>query len=83
MLLAADGLPNTDIASRVGAVRQTVIDCRSRYAEHGIADLDEEARPSSAARGRPQSDHRGDLAPAAEEIQSAQPACWVIFASDR
>jgi transposase len=44
VLLAADGAPNTEIAVRVGAARQTVIDWRSRYAERGLAGLDDEAR---------------------------------------
>jgi transposase len=31
VLLAADGLPNAEIARRVGVTRQTVISWRSRY----------------------------------------------------
>jgi len=39
VLLAADGVSNTDIAQRVGVARQTVIDWRARYAMSGLAGL--------------------------------------------
>ena len=48
VLLAADGVSNTEIAARVGVSRQTVVSWRSRYIRRGIAGLHDEARP-----GRP------------------------------
>jgi transposase len=48
VLLAAEGLPNAEIARRVGASRQTVISWRSRYETGGIdalADLPRSGRP--------------------------------------
>ena len=48
VLLAADGVSNTEIAARVGVSRQTVVSWRARYARSGIAGLHDEARP-----GRP------------------------------
>jgi transposase len=48
LLLAAEGLPNAEIARRVGATRPTVIQWRNRYAAGGIGALDD--RPRS---GRP------------------------------
>ena len=48
VLLAADGVSNTEIAARVGVSRQTVVSWRARYARGGIAGLYDEARP-----GRP------------------------------
>ena len=48
VLLAADGVSNTEIAARVGVSRQTVVSWRARYARSGIAGLYDEARP-----GRP------------------------------
>jgi transposase len=48
VLLAADGVSNTEIAARVGVSRQTVVSWRSRYVRRGIAGLHDEARP-----GRP------------------------------
>lgn len=39
VLLAADGLPNTEIARRTGATRPTVLAWRNRYAEGGISAL--------------------------------------------
>jgi transposase/DNA-binding CsgD family transcriptional regulator len=48
VLLAADGVSNTEIAARVGVSRQTVVSWRSRYMRRGIVGLHDEARP-----GRP------------------------------
>ncbi|MDQ2837044.1 MAG: IS630 family transposase [Actinomycetota bacterium] len=48
VLLAADGVSNTEIARRVGVARQTVIDWRADYGCSGLAGLDD--RPRS---GRP------------------------------
>jgi len=48
VLLAAEGLPNAEIARRVGMVRPTVIQWRNRYVCGGIAalgDLDRSGRP--------------------------------------
>jgi transposase len=48
VLLAADGLPNAEIARRVGMTRQTVISWRARYEAGGIdalADLPRSGRP--------------------------------------
>jgi putative ATPase subunit of terminase (gpP-like) len=48
VFLAADGLPNTEIARRVGASRTTVIAWRNRYRHLGMDDLVDAERP-----GRP------------------------------
>src|SRR5918997_1209527 len=54
VLLAADGLPNVEIAARVGVSRPTVTGWRARYDRSGIAGLCDEARS-----GRPRRiDHR-------------------------
>ncbi|MDF5757173.1 helix-turn-helix domain-containing protein [Spongiactinospora sp. TRM90649] len=48
VLLAADGVPNTDIARRVGASRPTVALWRARYGEGGVdalRDADRAGRP--------------------------------------
>jgi transposase len=53
VLLAADGLSNTEIASRVGVSRPTVIGWRARYQQRGLAGLDDQPRS-----GRPRTvDH--------------------------
>jgi transposase len=58
VLLAAEGTSNTVIAERVGVTRQTVVTWRGRYAERGLAGLDDEPRS-----GRPrQVDHRAIVA---------------------
>ncbi|MEU1757375.1 IS630 family transposase [Micromonospora matsumotoense] len=48
VLLAAEGLPNAEIARRVGTTRQTVIAWRARYVTGGIEALADLPRP-----GRP------------------------------
>jgi transposase len=50
VLLAADGVSNTEIADRVGVSRPTVIDWRARFERNGIAGLDDGPRS-----GRPRS----------------------------
>ena len=44
VLLAAEGLPNAEIARRVGASRPTVICWRDRYTAGGIAALEDAER---------------------------------------
>ena len=48
VLLAAEGVPNAEIARRVGVSRPTVVGWRGRYRERGMAGLADEDRP-----GRP------------------------------
>jgi transposase len=58
ILLAADGVGNSEIAERVGGSRTTVIRWRDRYAEHGLAGLVDQERS-----GRPRElDHRAIVA---------------------
>lgn len=45
VLLAADGVPNTEIAARTGSSRPTVLKWRGRYVESGIDGLADEPRP--------------------------------------
>jgi hypothetical protein len=48
VLLAAEGLPNAEIARRVGVTRQTVLSWRDRYRAGGVGaleDLDRSGRP--------------------------------------
>ena len=49
VLLAADGVPNAQIARTVGVSRPTVIGWRDRYAAGGIAALDDQPRPGRPA----------------------------------
>ena len=51
VLLAAEGLPNAEIARRCGTSRPTVVDWRSRYVAGGIKNLHDQARS-----GRPLGD---------------------------
>jgi transposase len=53
LLLAAEGVANTEAAACVGVTRQTVLACRSRYLRGGLASLPD--RPRS---GRPQTVRR-------------------------
>jgi transposase len=45
VLLAADGVPNTEIAARTGTTRPTVLKWRGRYGESGIDGLVDAPRP--------------------------------------
>lgn len=45
LLLAADGLSNTEIADKVGVSRPTVLVWRERYVEDGIDGLTDRSRP--------------------------------------
>ena len=56
VLLAADGVSNTEIAERVGVARQTVISWRERYACSGIQGLTDEQRT-----GRPRTVDRAKI----------------------
>ncbi len=56
VLLAADGVSNTEIAVRVGVARQTVISWRNRYASSGIKGLEDEQRS-----GRPRTVDRAKI----------------------
>ena len=56
VLLAADGVSNTEIAVRVGVARQTVISWRERYAAAGVHGLDDERRS-----GRPRTVDRAQI----------------------
>ena len=48
VLLAADGVANTDIADQTGTSRPTVLKWRGRYAS-GVTGLDDDPRPGRAA----------------------------------
>jgi transposase len=52
VLLAADGVPNTEIADRMGTSRPTVLKWRDRYTQAGIGGLGDLPRPGR----RPQID---------------------------
>jgi transposase len=45
VLLAAEGVSGKQIAARVGCAEPTVVTWRRRYAEHGLAGLDDLPRP--------------------------------------
>src|SRR4051812_49860348 len=45
VLLAADELPGKQIAAMVGCAEGTVVTWRGRYAEHGLAGLEDLPRP--------------------------------------
>jgi transposase len=58
VLLAADGVSNTEIAELVGVSRPTVISWRARYSTSGVVGLSDEARS-----GRPRTiDHEAIIA---------------------
>jgi transposase len=50
VLLAADGVGNTEIAERVGVARQTVLTWRARYRDRGMAGLEDIPKPGKPRR---------------------------------
>ena len=56
VLLAADGISNTEIADRVGVSRPTVIGWRDRYVSSGVRGLEDERRS-----GRPRTVDRAKI----------------------
>lgn len=50
VLLAAEGMGNSEISRDLGCGRVTVVRWRGRFAQHGLAGLEDEPRP-----GRPRS----------------------------
>src|SRR5919112_780695 len=49
VLLAAEGVPGKQIAAMVGCAEGTVVTWRGRYAEHGLAGLEDLPRPGKPA----------------------------------
>jgi transposase len=50
VLLAAEGVGNTEIAERVGVARQTVLTWRARYRDGGMAGLEDIPKPGKPRR---------------------------------
>ena len=49
VLLAAGGMPGQQIATTVGCAEPTVVTWRRRYADHGLAALEDLPRPGKPA----------------------------------
>ena len=60
ILLAADGLANTEIAERLAVSRQAVSQWRIRFCEEGIQGLEERPRPGRPRRFSPGAGGRGE-----------------------
>ena len=65
VLLAGEGHSNTEIATRVGVSRPTVIHWRDRYAEGGLAALEDRKRSGRPRRVDEAAGGGGDVDPAA------------------
>ena len=59
ILLAAEGLANTEIAERLGQSRQAVSTWRKRFCEEGLHGLEERPRPGRPRRFSPGAGGRG------------------------
>ena len=59
ILLAADGISNTEIAERLGQSRQAVSTWRKRFCEEGLQGLEERPRPGRPRRFSPGAGRRG------------------------
>ena len=65
VLLAAEGVSNTEIAARTGVSRPTVIGWRARYEDSGMAGLVD--RPRS---GRPRPPRKSSRKPTVNQLQT-------------
>ena len=81
VLLAADGVSNTEIAVRVGVSRPTVIGWRDRYATSGSRGLIDEQRS-----GRPRTVDRAEILAATSPrrrrswaLPIGRRGCWPII----
>jgi transposase len=59
VLFAAEGMENTEIASRLGVSRQLVVHWRKRFFEEGVSGLEERQRSGRPRRFPPQRHDRG------------------------
>jgi DNA-directed RNA polymerase specialized sigma24 family protein len=59
ILLAAEGLSNTEISERLSQSRQAVSTWRKRYCEEGLQGLEERPRPGRPRRFSPGAGSRG------------------------
>jgi DNA-binding CsgD family transcriptional regulator len=59
ILLAAEGLSNTEIAERLGQSRQAVSQWRKRFCQEGLQGLEERPRPGRPRRFSPGAGGRG------------------------
>jgi len=59
ILLAADGLANTEIAERLGCSRTSVSTWRRRFCAEGMQGLEEKPRPGRPRRFSPGAGRRG------------------------
>lgn len=76
VLLAAEGLPNAEIARRTGVSGPTVLTWRNRYVAGGVDALDDLARP-----GRPRV--HDEIAVVVTTLQPPPPALGVTHWSSR
>src|SRR6476659_625057 len=82
VLLAAEGLPNAEIARRTGTSRPTVVDWRARYDAGGVTALHDQPRS-----GRPPEIDEIDVVVATLADEGRPPArlgvaeLWICFAS--
>src|SRR6266480_874881 len=60
ILLAAEGLSNTEIAEQLGQSRQAVSSWRKRFCEEGLQGLEERPRPGRPRRFSPGAGGRGE-----------------------
>jgi len=60
ILLAADGLANTEIAERLAVSRQAVSQWRIRFCREGVQGLEERPRPGRPRRFSPGAGRRGE-----------------------
>ena len=80
VLLAADGVPNAEIARRAGVSRPTVVGWGQRYTDAGMKGLSDLHRP-----GRPAVIDDADVVvatltapPESLGVRTGRPGCWLL-----
>jgi DNA-binding CsgD family transcriptional regulator len=78
ILLAADGLSNTEIGERLGQSRQAVSTWRKRFCQEGLQGLEERPRPGRPRRFSPGAGGRGQGAGVRAAGRAGRPAVALV-----
>jgi hypothetical protein len=78
ILLAAEGLPNAEIAERLGVSRQSVSEWRKRFFDDGVAGLEERPRPGRPRSFSPGAGRRGQGARVRAAQRAGRPALTLV-----
>jgi hypothetical protein len=78
ILLAAEGLPNAQVAERLGISRQSVSEWRKRFFDEGVSGLEERPRPGRPGSFSPCADRGGQSAGVRAAGREGRPALTLV-----